>query len=439
MVRIVNAYGSARSFGSGTLLDKSARHGLVLTCAHLFREGVGTVSVVFQDGHKYGARVLKIDRAWDLAALLIYAPEADPMPLADYLPAIGDALSSCGYGEGGRFWCSRGRALQYVVASGTASAETLEISGMARQGDSGGPIINARGELAGVVSATNGRVVVGTCCKRIRRFLGGLSNRFRKHQRNPNVIAPKQPKLPTTPPTQYNDSGVLAKISALNEHTEAVDKRSEARAAKLAKTLAALTEALRASGKESDKAEKRIGDRIGALVIKLDERDKTAAAAIVQSESRIKKRLDTLKKGIAPKALAKVIGPLIPAAPAWLKPLVIGTPAGLGVFLLGYAGRVLWRTWKRKKKEPRAEVPGNSFQRDDIKIPREEQEAVELLRLSQAEGRDPLHDALIGRLAFDELDNEIEGGTNGRAEWARELKSKLEGKFNKIMPLAITP
>src|SRR5688572_25785607 len=47
IVRIANAEGSGASLGSGTLVDKSAEYGVVLTCAHLFREGMGTLTVTF--------------------------------------------------------------------------------------------------------------------------------------------------------------------------------------------------------------------------------------------------------------------------------------------------------------------------------------------------------------------------------------------------------
>ena len=62
-----------QDIGSGTLVDKSddGREGLVLTCAHLFSEGVGTVVVEFPGGKSHGAKVVAIDREADLAALAI--------------------------------------------------------------------------------------------------------------------------------------------------------------------------------------------------------------------------------------------------------------------------------------------------------------------------------------------------------------------------------
>src|SRR6185295_27580 len=49
VVRIMNATSSARAIGSGTLVDKKSEHGLVVSCAHLFDQGVGHVTVFFPD------------------------------------------------------------------------------------------------------------------------------------------------------------------------------------------------------------------------------------------------------------------------------------------------------------------------------------------------------------------------------------------------------
>jgi hypothetical protein len=68
-------------------------------------------------------------------------------------------------------------------------------------------------------------------------------------------------------------------------------------------------------------------------------------------------------------------------------------------------------------------------------VERDDREARELLRLSQLEGRDPLQDAVAGRLALDRLDAFAESDADApRAAWADELRRELRERFNEIAP-----
>ena len=202
IARIVNTQGAGRTMGTGTLVDVFASQGLVLTCGHLFRDGVGTVVVTFPNGKSHAAVLLKVDAAADLAALAISKPDVGPVELAGEFPQRGDELVSCGYGSDGRLWCNRGQALGYVTTLGGHGRETLELSGAARLGDSGGPVLDRQGRMVAVLFGTNGRVVDATFCGRIRRFLEGLSPRF--HNPQPQMppgpsVGPPQPIEPSEP------------------------------------------------------------------------------------------------------------------------------------------------------------------------------------------------------------------------------------------------
>ncbi len=193
IVRVFNAVGSGRAAGSGTLVDVGADHGLVVTCAHLFRDGSGTLSVAFPNQQTYAARLVKADAAADLAALVIAPPGVEPIAIAARYPRRGEPLVSCGYGGDGRLWCNRGQALGYVAAAPSRDVETLELSGTARLGDSGGPVLDQNHQLAAVLFGTNGRVVDGTYCGRVRSFLGELSPRYcpppqRRSRRRPRSL-----------------------------------------------------------------------------------------------------------------------------------------------------------------------------------------------------------------------------------------------------------
>ncbi len=172
--RICSTSGSGHTYGSGTLIDKNAERGIVVTCSHLFRDGIDNVTVTFPDGKRYAAELLGRDKEWDLAALLIAPPDASPVAIAVDHPKQGDPLTSCGYGSNGQYWCNQGRVLGYVRTTLTQTYETLELSGRARDGDSGGPVFNASGELVAVLWGTDGRMVGGTYCGRVRKFLAGI-------------------------------------------------------------------------------------------------------------------------------------------------------------------------------------------------------------------------------------------------------------------------
>ncbi len=197
VVRIVHAVGRCRLYASGTVVHDDGRSALVLSCAHLFNEGTGRVWVVFSDGRQAGAAPLAIDATWDLSALRINATGIEPIRLAAEAPRPGEPLQHCGYGPDGAYRCSGGHARGYTNGAGTTTFETLCLAGAARDGDSGGPVLNARGELVGVVWGTDGRTVHATYCGRVRRFL--------------EKLLPAPPLPPDTPPESLAPPGSTSK------------------------------------------------------------------------------------------------------------------------------------------------------------------------------------------------------------------------------------
>ena len=119
---------------------------------------------------------MKLDDAWDLAAVGIWRPNVKPVPLATKIPIRGDWLSIAGYG-GGDYRTASGRCTQYVAPGRNQPFEMVELSTEARQGDSGGPIFNADGELAGVLLGAKQGHTVGSVCSRVDYFLTDVSAR----------------------------------------------------------------------------------------------------------------------------------------------------------------------------------------------------------------------------------------------------------------------
>ena len=170
VVRVMVPERNATSHGSGTLVDTHDRYGLVVTNWHVVKDATNTVMVGFPDGFQTGARVLKTDRDWDLAALAIWRPRVQPVPIALQPPQPGETLTIAGYGSG-NYRSMSGRCTQYVSPGGQLPYEMVELAVRARQGDSGGPIFNQRGELAGVLFGSGSGRTSGSYAGRVRQFL----------------------------------------------------------------------------------------------------------------------------------------------------------------------------------------------------------------------------------------------------------------------------
>jgi S1-C subfamily serine protease len=170
VARIIVPNRDGMSFGSGTLVDLREKHGLVLTNFHVVDGASDEITVRFPDGFVTGARLLKVDKVWDLAALAIWRPNCRAVPLAKIPPRPGDWLAIAGYGSGTYRFIS-GRCTQYFAPKPNFPLELVEVSVAARQGDSGGPIFNQQGELAGVLFGASYNTTMGSYCGRVREFL----------------------------------------------------------------------------------------------------------------------------------------------------------------------------------------------------------------------------------------------------------------------------
>jgi hypothetical protein len=174
-----------KAFGSGTLIDCREAYGLVVTNWHVVHEAKGKIEVRFPDGFTSEARPLKLDETWDLAALVIWRPPTAPARLAMSPPQPGDRLTICGYGQG-EYLQQTGRCTDYYSPEVGEPQEIVELNVQARQGDSGGPIFNDRGELAGVLFGAARGTTLGSFGGRVQTFLATLA---------PDIGAAKQSML----------------------------------------------------------------------------------------------------------------------------------------------------------------------------------------------------------------------------------------------------
>ncbi len=188
VVRVIVQDRAGRSHGSGALVAVTASHGLVLTNWHVVRDAAAPPTVVFPDGFQSAATIARVDRDWDLAALVIWRPRASPIPLAETPPRPGEMLAIAGYGQG-QYRVATGQCTQYLSPGRRHPFELVELAASARQGDSGGPIFNDRGELAGVLFGSAFGRTTGSHSGRVRQFLGPLWNDFYQTPAGDTMIA----------------------------------------------------------------------------------------------------------------------------------------------------------------------------------------------------------------------------------------------------------
>lgn len=210
VARIIAPEPDGTSYGSGSLIAVNDHYGLVITNWHVIRDATGQIWVVFPGGFQSPATIMKADRDWDLAALIVFKPNVDPLPVSTQAPLLGERLTIAGYGSGW-YRAVSGRCLHYFSPGGDLPAEIVELSTPARNGDSGGPIFNDRGEVAGVLFGADSSSTMGSYCGRLRRFLAPLANDFARLP--PPLYAPR----PSTPSPSAPQPAMIAQQNPMRQ------------------------------------------------------------------------------------------------------------------------------------------------------------------------------------------------------------------------------
>ena len=155
-----------RGVGSATIWRPD---GWIATNAHVAHR---PVSVVLDDGRRFGARVVRRSPDWDLAAIKI---DADGLPSArigdsDVL-AVGELVLAAGY----PFGLSSAVTAGIVHAIGRREASTplrwIQADLRLAPGNSGGPVANARGEVIGINAMIAGGLALAIPSRLVERFL----------------------------------------------------------------------------------------------------------------------------------------------------------------------------------------------------------------------------------------------------------------------------
>lgn len=416
VVRVVQiAASGSRCYGSGTLVHKDDRQGIVLSCAHLFRDEAGSVAVTFPGGRPLEAELVAIDPAWDLAALRIAAPQANPVTVAVDHPKPGDRLQSCGYGSDGRYWCNQGSTLGYARTATTATYETLELTGRARDGDSGGPVFNERGELAAVLWGTDGRIVGGTYCGRIRKFLLriiSLGHLPRQETETVPVLPAPSPGRPAEPGRDDPLENIREKLDGLSgqlddaREQQAQGERSWSQRIEKLEGAVSLIAGLRG---RVERAEQTVGgDNLRAMV-------REVAGGVLADRG--------------PSLLQKIL-PGVLAALGWT-----GPPSIAAIVALRLVTSIVRRRVK-KRRQPAARDAGSSSKRrktlnDDY--------AEQLAGVYALSGHSSVADATLGREYDEELRRAEQSSDASLARWARTLRERVARRFYRIHDHSPTP
>jgi len=158
--------GSMGSSGSGVIWDQP---GLVITNHHVVPGP--TAELTLSSGRRLQARVVRRAPALDLAALQVAGDlgeagvtigDSDALRVGDLVVAVGNPM-----GE-------RNAPSLGIVAS--APGDVLRLSVTLRPGNSGGALVNARGEVVGIPHMVTGNgLALAVASRTVRSFLAGAS------------------------------------------------------------------------------------------------------------------------------------------------------------------------------------------------------------------------------------------------------------------------
>jgi serine protease Do len=178
VVLVFGTDGSAQgSAGTGSII---AKDGQIITNAHVVLKDGRPFKKVFvylkpdkltgsmKDDlqHRFKANVIEVDEKLDLALLRMVDPPADLMTLDFVDPdavEIGEPVIAIGHPETGGLWTLTTGSISSVVADfqGVDGKDVFQTEASVNRGNSGGPLINAYGQMVGINTCISRRAADG--------------------------------------------------------------------------------------------------------------------------------------------------------------------------------------------------------------------------------------------------------------------------------------
>lgn len=284
--------------GTGTLVDVNAGKGLVVTARHVTKGASATGIICSFGGREYRSENATFDKyGYDICAILIADPGITPVSLSASPPSQNESLTAGGFGGNGNLVLWSGRLA-------VLTNDAIEVTGQARQGDSGGPILNSRGELVAVLWGTDGATTRGTSfvqtdafLQRAGRYLLPWNAQINDPARDPRNQPPPLPQqpLPQQPSCPQVDlSPVYGQIDALGKRQDALEARQD----KVRDTAEALAKKYES---ELPGISKDVQAAIASSKVAQGEADRAVGLSVKAGEA-----VETLEKGLWERVKDKV-------------------------------------------------------------------------------------------------------------------------------------
>jgi serine protease Do len=172
--------GGSRGVGAGVIWDKN---GLVLTNYHVVARGRrgGKVRVVLRDGRRFDAEVVKRGRSLDLALLRLRDSPGE-LPTVSFGDSdtlrVGELVFAVGHPWGLPGTITAGIVSGLGLMRGLGErARYIQSDVALAPGNSGGPLLNARGEVVGINAMIFGNLALSIPINAVNTWLAGTKER----------------------------------------------------------------------------------------------------------------------------------------------------------------------------------------------------------------------------------------------------------------------
>jgi len=148
------------SSGSGFIID---REGRIMTNNHVVRDAT-EITVTLSDKRTFKAKVIGQDQATDVAVIQIKANgdlpvlplgDSDRIKVGEWVMAIGNPLGELQGSVTAGIVSARGRSALNIAGGAPDYQDFIQTDASINFGNSGGPLVNLRGEVIGINTAIN--------------------------------------------------------------------------------------------------------------------------------------------------------------------------------------------------------------------------------------------------------------------------------------------